>query len=58
MFLRSSALKSGMFLVFCELHRLDQNDEGGQEWSHFYDANVDRKVGERNNQVCVHACKM
>lgn len=58
MFLRGSALKSWMFLVFCELHRLDQNDKGGQEWSHFYDANVDRKVGERNNQVCVHACKM
>lgn len=43
MLLRGSVLKNGMFLVFCELHVLDQNDKGGQEWkSHFYEANVDR----------------
>lgn len=48
MFLSGSALKNGMFLVLCELHRLDQNDKGGKEWrSHFYEANVDRRVSKR-----------
>lgn len=57
MFLRGSVLRNGMFLVFCELRVLDQNDKGGQEWkSHFYEVNVDRvsETIKKKTIKCVH----